>query len=121
MEATRTETNGNEVATQKQSQPAPEPPVTWYRPAVDVLESRGGLRLVLDLPGGPPDDIRVQTENLTLTVEGTRSDRRMGWRRAFTLPPTVDGDRIEAQCENGVLTLTLPLLEAAKPRRIEVR
>jgi HSP20 family protein len=98
-----------------------EAPVTWYRPAVDVLESQDGLRLILDVPGVPPDAIQVQTENLTLTVQGARADKRFGWRRAFTLPSTVDTARIEARAENGVLTLTLPLLEAAKPRKIEVR
>jgi len=116
MEATQT------VTEIKNAKPVPAlPPVQWYRPAVDILESREGVRLVVDLPGVPPDAIQVQSENLALTIQGVRQDRRIGWRRVFTLPPTVDSTRIEARSENGVLYLTLPLLEAAKPRRIEVR
>ena len=124
MEANLTETrNGNPTSTSPNGVKVrePETPVTWYRPAVDVLEGPEGLRLVVDLPGVPPEAIKVQAENLNLTLEGVRTDRRIGWRRAFTLPPTVDTARIEARSENGVLYLTLPLLEAAKPRRIEVR
>jgi HSP20 family protein len=49
-------------------------------------------------------------------VDGLR-----GWRRAFALPPTIDTTGIDARSENGVLTLTLPKAEAARPRRIEVR
>lgn len=115
MEANLTETTNAAPAVRK------EAPISWYRPAVDVLESRDGVQLVLDLPGVPPDAIQVQSENLTLTVQGVRQDRRIGWRRAFTLPATVDSTRIEARSENGVLYLTIPLLEAAKPRKIEVK
>lgn len=101
---------------------APRPtPVTWFRPAVDVLENAEGLLLVLDLPGVSPDRIDVRAEGRTLTVSGVRSDRAVGWRRVFTLPPTTDTERIGARSENGVLYLTLPTAEAAKPRKIEVR
>jgi HSP20 family protein len=115
MEANLTETNN--VAPTVRS----EAPISWYRPAMDVLESRDGVQLVVDLPGVPPDAIQVQSENLTLTVQGVRQDRRIGWRRALALPATVDTTRIEARSENGVLYLTIPLLEAAKPRKIEVK
>jgi len=115
MEAT------NSIAETRNNDTPTATPVSWYRPAVDILESRDGVQLVVDLPGVAPDAIQIQSENLTLTIQGIRQDRRIGWRRAFTLPPTVDATRIEARSENGVLYLTLPLLEAAKPRRIEVR
>ncbi|MEQ1568434.1 MAG: Hsp20/alpha crystallin family protein [Myxococcota bacterium] len=95
--------------------------IAWYRPAVDVLEGPEGLKLVIDLPGVAPDQIEVRAENRVLTVQGKRADRPLGWRRAFTLAPTIDAQRIEARTENGVLYLTLPTAESAKPRRIEVR
>jgi HSP20 family protein len=96
-------------------------PVTWYSPAVDVLEGADGLQLVVDLPGVPPDKIEIRTEGRTLTVQGVRADRRVGWHRRFTLPATTDTANVSARSENGVLFLTLPTAEAAKPRKIEVR
>lgn len=117
----------NELASQTASStevtpaPRPEIPVTWYSPAVDVLEGPEGLQLVLDLPGVPPDKIEIRTEARTLTVQGVRADRRVGWHRRFTLPATTDNANLSARAENGVLFLTLPTAEAAKPRKIEVR
>lgn len=103
--------------------PAPvrTPAIAWYRPAVDVLEGPEGLKLVVDMPGVAPEQIEIRAEQRVLTVQGARTDRPIGWRRAFTLPPTIDAQRIEARTENGVLFLTLPIAESAKPRRIEVR
>ena len=121
MEANLTQTNNVTQTNNASPTVRKEAQIRWHRPAVDVLESRDGVQLVLDLPGVPPDEIQVQTESSTLTVQGVRQDRRIGWRRAFTLPPTVDATRIEARSEDGVLYLTIPLLEAAKPRKIEVK
>lgn len=95
--------------------------VRWFRPAVDVLERAEGLVLLFDLPGVPPQKIEVQTEENRLTVKGVRTDGARGWHRVLTLPATFDLARIEAKADNGVLALTLPKHEAAKPRRIEVR
>lgn len=95
--------------------------VRWFRPAVDVLEREEGLILLFDLPGVPPSQIEVSTEDDLLTVQGVRTDGERGWRRVLTLAPTFDPAGIEAKAENGVLVLTLPKTEAAKPRRIEVK
>lgn len=96
-------------------------PVTWLRPAVDVLEKDDGLQLILDVPGVPAEAFEIRAEGTTLTVQGVRTEGDRGWHRAFTLPPTIDPALIAAKAENGVLTLTLPRSEASKPRRIEVR
>lgn len=106
--------------------PAPAPkvrtrPVTWLRPAVDVLEKDDGLQLILDVPGVPSDAFEIRADGNTLTVQGVRAAGDRGWHRVFTLPPTIDAAQIGAKAENGVLTLTLPRSEASKPRRIEVR
>ena len=100
--------------------PRPARPVTWFRPTVDVWENEDGLTLILDVPGVAPDTIEIRAEGPTLTVQGVRVDRERGWHRVFTLPSTIDPAGITAKSENGVLTLSLPRAEAAKPRRIEV-
>jgi HSP20 family molecular chaperone IbpA len=113
-------------ATTTQSVPAPAAKprtraVTWLRPTVDVWEKDDGLLLFLDVPGVAPDAFEIRAEGSTLTVQGVRASGDRGWHRVFTLPPTIDATQIAAKAENGVLTLTLPRAEAAKPRRIEVR
>ncbi|MEQ1507869.1 MAG: Hsp20/alpha crystallin family protein [Myxococcota bacterium] len=110
-------TNGIPVQrAQAQAQPA----ITWFRPAVDVLEGAEALLLVLDVPGVAPSAFEIQTENRSLVVSGVRTDGERGWRRAFTLPPTVDPSKITARAENGVLYVTLPKAEEARPRKITV-
>jgi HSP20 family molecular chaperone IbpA len=95
--------------------------VSWLRPPVDVWENDDALTLVLDVPGVAPDAFEIRAEGNSLTVQGVRREGGRGWHRVFTIPPTIDTEKIEARAENGVLTLVLPRAEAAKPRRIEVR
>ena len=102
--------------------------------ATDILETEQGLTLHLDLPGFSTSDISVKWEKDTLTVsaerkvskvEGAqvlRSERRHGRHaRSFVLPQTVDGSLCEAEYTNGVLTLTLPKKEDARPRSIDIK
>lgn len=103
-------------------------------PAADILESEAGFKVVLDLPGHDAKAIQIQVENDTLTVQSERkyaepakdeavhrSERAHGtFFRSFSLPATVDGTKVAAQYENGVLTVTLPKREEAKPRTIQV-
>lgn len=95
--------------------------ISWYRPAVDVYETQDGLQLFMDIPGVTPDALDVNVEGRVLTVQGERSYGNTGWRRQFNLPDGLDTDRIAAKCEHGVLKLEIPMTEARKPRRIEVR
>jgi HSP20 family molecular chaperone IbpA len=95
--------------------------VNWYRPAVDVYENQDGLHLFMDIPGVKPDALEVNVEGRILTVQGVRSYGNTGWRRQFNLPDGLDTERIAAKAEHGVLKLDIPITEARKPRRIEVR
>jgi HSP20 family protein len=104
-------------------------------PAVDIFEN-GKQELVLkaELPDMKREDIQVVFENNTLTLKGERKlendvkqeqfhrvERAYGtFSRSFSLPSTVDASKIGADYKNGVLTVTLPFREEAKPRTIKV-
>ena len=103
-------------------------------PAVDVVEDANGITLRADLPGVSKDDLSINVDGETLTIEGQmrlgeaqRLDgvyaevRHSAFKRSFVLSRELDATRINAAMRNGVLTLTLPRLEQAKPRRIDVR
>jgi len=99
-------------------------------PATDVTEHDDRIVLQLDLPGVPKDAIDVTIENRTLSIRGERAEnsgdpihREFGavrFERSFALPATLDGSRIAARAEHGVLELTIPRLESARSRRIEI-
>jgi HSP20 family protein len=104
-------------------------------PPVDIYET-GGHDLVIkaELPDMSREDIEVTVENNTLTLRGEkkppvdvteeqfrRIERNYGaFIRSFTLPNTVDASRVAAEYRQGVLTVTLPFREEAKPRTINV-
>jgi HSP20 family protein len=101
-------------------------------PPVDIFETKEGLTVVADLPGvdGKALDIRVAEGILTIqaktahTAPGTpvaREYELLNFFRQFELPEEVDADKISADLKHGVLTLTLPKKEAAKPRKVEVK
>ena len=106
-----------------------------WTPAVDIFETEGhDLVLKAELPGMTREDIEVSVENSTLVIKGTkqfdpqvkqesyrRIERSYGtFHRSFTLPNTVDTAKVGAEYKNGVLTVTLPFREEAKPRTINV-
>ncbi len=104
-------------------------------PPTDIFEDADGLKIMLELPGLRPEDVKLTVENLTLTIRGEkkqvaeeqttkvhRYERSYGaFERSFALPNTVDVERVVAKFEHGVLTVTLPKAEKAKPKTIEVR
>lgn len=104
---------------------------TW-KPVVDVRETEAALELYVELPGVSREDIDVSLENNLLTVSGERHfdqdeegfrrvERLYGkFHRAFRTPRDVDGTKVSASYEAGVLHLKLPKTEAAKPRQIEI-
>jgi len=108
--------------------------VAWA-PAVDVFEDADAIRIVAEVPGVSPDDVKISHENNVLTIHGTKQDtaakdaervhryeRTYGaFERTFTLPATVDANGIKANYEHGVLTVTLPKVEKARPRQIPVQ
>jgi HSP20 family protein len=101
-------------------------------PAVDIYETNEReLVIKADLPDMKRDEIRLTFDNNVLTLSGERrsepvenlhrSERFQGsFSRSFTLPATVDGNRISAAYKDGVLTVRIPQREEAKPKQIEV-
>jgi HSP20 family protein len=106
-----------------------------WSPAVDVYETENELVLKADLPEVELEDIDVRVENQTLTISGERKfekrdtdkgyhriERSYGtFQRSFAVPNTFDTEKINAGFKNGVLSVTLPKKEAAKPRQIKVQ
>ena len=108
---------------------------TAWMPAVDIYQT-GDHEVVLkaELPGMSRDDIDINIENFVLTVKGEKKtaaevkdeqfhhvERRFGaFTRSFSLPQTVDTNKVSAEYKDGVLTVRIPLREEAKPRQIKV-
>jgi len=106
-----------------------------WAPAVDILETENELVLKADLPGLEMKDIDIQLENGTLTLKGERKfekeEKNKGYHRLersygsfvryFTVPETVDVEHVKAEYNGGVLTITLPKKEIAKPKAIKVQ
>src|SRR5437762_10811997 len=107
---------------------------SWV-PPVDIFEDADSIRIMAEIPGVNPEAVKISLENNVLTIHGTkeqvaeerservhRYERTYGaFERSFTLPATVDANAIQATYENGVLTVTLPKVERAKPRQISVQ
>jgi HSP20 family molecular chaperone IbpA len=103
-------------------------------PLVDVTEDESGITLVADLPGASRESLSLNVDGDTLTIEAPVNLGELGdlqpvyaevragrYRRSFTLSRELDSGHIDATLKDGVLTLRLPKLEQARPRRIEVR
>lgn len=94
----------------------------------DLTETETEYRIQARVPGMKPDDLHVSVHNNTVTIEGERREggpeRRtyseQRFARSFSLPISIDADHTQADFQDGVLTLRLPKLEAARPRRIEI-
>jgi len=105
-----------------------------WSPAVDVYETEHDLVLKADIPEVDIKDVDIRVENQTLTLKGERKfeqesngkgyhriERGYGqFVRSFAVPNTVDTEKVSAEYNNGVLTVTLPKKDAAKPRQIKV-
>jgi HSP20 family protein len=101
---------------------------------IDVWQTDDGFHVCLDLPGVDPDSVDITTERNTLTIKAERraeyedrqnvliAERPQGtFTRQLQLGDTVDTENIQASYSNGVLHLTLPMTQAAQPRRVQVR
>ena len=105
-----------------------------WSPSVDIFETDNELVVKADLPDVEAKDIDVRVENQTLTIAGERkfeaSSNDKGYHRiersygtfvrSFTVPSTVDTEKVNAVYKNGVLSVSLPKKEAAKPRQVKV-
>lgn len=87
-------------------------------PDVDVYQNDAGYLVIADVPGATKEGLEVKVEDRQLTLQGPLGAAQ--FRREWQLPRDVDAEGIEAELMHGVLTLTLPKLEAARPRRIEI-
>jgi HSP20 family protein len=102
---------------------------------LDVSETEDAFVVKASLPGVKPDDVQITVQGDTLTIRGESKaeeekdgehwhlrERRFGsFQRSVSLPLPVNSDQSEARYEHGVLTLTLPKSEAAKPRQIKIK
>jgi HSP20 family protein len=112
------------------SEPASRP----WTPAVDIFETENALVVKADLPDIDPKNVEIQLENGTLLLKGERKfeqqnnekahhriERSYGaFVRAFSLPNTIDPENVKADYNAGVLTVTLPKKETAKPRTVKI-
>ncbi len=135
----------NTTSQQPQTQPTQTPtgqlktPTRRYaRPAASITETADGFVVQVEMPGVNRQGLEITFENGELTLvghrapasagqEGTptpeplyRESRQSDFRRVFEVDSTIDAARIGANLEQGLLTLSLPKAEAAKPRRIEI-
>src|SRR5882762_11937769 len=115
---------------------SPEEPLTstGFAPPVDVYEDEHSVTLKIEVPGIDEKDIDVRIENNVLTVHGERKfekeekeenfrrvERQYGsFIRTFTLPTTVDAEKVSANYDKGILKIALPKKAEAKPKQIKV-
>ena len=106
-----------------------------FLPAVDIREANDALTLSVELPGLSRENVHIALENSVLTISGERTlekdvkeesyhriERAYGsFSRSFTLPSNVATDKVDAVFRDGVLTITLPKSDEAKPRKIEIK
>lgn len=108
--------------------------LTTWAPAVDIYETENELVIKADLPDVNEQDIDVRVENNMLTIRGERKfssavkeenylrvERTYGfYSRSFSLPNTVDSEKIHAEYKNGVLTVQLPKKAESKPKQVKI-
>src|SRR5713226_3485015 len=111
-----------------------ESSLSAWAPAVDIYETEHDLVVKADLPDVDPKDLDIRVENNILTIRGERKfekkvdennylrvERAYGsFTRSFSLANTVNAEAIKADYQNGVLTLSIPKREEAKPKQIKV-
>jgi HSP20 family protein len=104
----------------------------FVAPTASVVEDADGYLLQVEMPGVNKQGLEISLEDNELTIVGRRSlpavdgtvihreSRRDNFRRTFELDPSIDGNKIRAKIEQGILTLTLPKAEHVKPKKITV-
>lgn len=112
----------------------PTKPVRQFVPAVDIYETEAAVNILAEMPGVAKNGVDINLEDGTLTIRGSRSDEENknktvllkeyesgNYMRQFAISETIDQEKIEATMANGMLTLVLPKVAPAKPRKIEVK
>jgi HSP20 family protein len=107
---------------------------TTWAPSVDIYETESELVMTAEIPGVDEKDVEIKVEDNTLTLKGERKfeketkeenyhriERSYGtFYRAFTLPNSIDPDKIHAEHENGVLKISMPKRQELKPRKVKI-
>ena len=111
-----------------------ESPMTGWAPALDVYEDKESFSIRVELPGMKREDIEVSLQDGAIIISGERKEEKVHedisihrqerfygrFTRALTLPMAVAGDKVKAQYKDGILAVTLPKAEEAKPKAITV-
>lgn len=116
----------------EESIPNPSREIPTLAPLVDIYENDDEILLYADMPGVDKKDITVNIDNGKLSLSGIRKIEATGavqweefgdveYRRTFSVPQTIDVDKINAELKDGVLRLHLTKSEAAKPKQIEIK
>jgi HSP20 family protein len=106
-----------------------------WAPPVDIVERQDHLVIRAEIPGIPKENMDVRIENGVLTLHGERKEEKEvnevnthlqervygSFTRSFSLPTTVDATRVSAVYKDGVLEVTVPKVETAKPKRIDIK
>jgi HSP20 family protein len=108
---------------------------TSVYPYVNVAEYKDEVQIVAEVPGVPKEEVKIQIHNGELTISGERKAPELAkesewlrqeigygtFSRTIQLPDSVDADKVTAEYANGVLRITVPKQEAAKPKEIVIR
>jgi HSP20 family molecular chaperone IbpA len=104
----------------------------YIKPAVDIIETEDGLTMIADIPGASKNTMDISVDKGILTLNAPVSHSMPGrplytefefahYFRQFSVPETLDHQKAKADFSNGVLTMKVPVAEAAKPRKIEIK
>jgi HSP20 family protein len=110
------------------------PEAMSWSPAVDIVDGDGELLLTAELPGMTRDDVQIQVQEGVLTLKGEKKEEKEekgaeyrvwersygAFERTFTLPRSIDADRIAAEFGNGMLSVHMPKMEKAQGKRVEI-
>ena len=121
-----------ELVKREESLPERSREIPAVAPLVDIYENDDEILLHVDMPGVDKKDITVNIDNGRLALGGVRKVETSGatqweefgdveFQRTFSVPQSIDAEKIDAELKDGVLRLHLPKSEAAKPRQIEIK
>ena len=103
---------------------AEQTPLPTFTPRADIVAIESGYQVEVELPGVPSENLTVELEQGVLSLRGQTSETAriepIAYERSFLLSDDVEGERIQAELKNGLLTLTLPKAERALPRQVPV-
>jgi HSP20 family molecular chaperone IbpA len=120
-----------EIAKREETMPERSRPLPEITPLVDIYENDDEILLHADMPGVAKEDVDINVDNGALRIAGVRHLKKTGaanweefgdveYRRTFSVPQTIDVNKVNAELKDGVLRLHLPKSEAARPRQIKI-